>query len=171
MVELKNWKDNNGYLTMKVVGWEPWREIDLWGPMIIVELNKSFTIPDNGYCCVVPKGSNQKMYDALIVCNDPLRPIDVLQITVRNRHSVLAEEFRELCKDFPGRTFRGFMIRVVLKREDVENAQKQPMSWYMTGPQSKVGFPEVEWHEVIWDFGNALTVFRNETRQRSVWIL
>jgi hypothetical protein len=170
-VDLKDWRDKNHYLAMKVDGWGPWREIDLWGPMIVVELNKSFTIPDNGYCCAVPNRSNQKMYDALIVCNDPRVPIDVLQITVLDRHSVLAHEFRKLCKKFPGRTFRFFMIRVVLKREDVESALTQPMSWSMTGPESKVGFPEVEWCELIWDFGNALTVFRNETRQRSVWIL
>jgi hypothetical protein len=159
-VDLKRGKDGNGCLRLKVSR-DPllWQQDSLWKPMtVVVGLDN---LIDLEYCCCQAEKSNQRMYDAVIVPSEG--PIDVIQVTVSNRHNVLTREFENLYKKFPGRKFRFFMIRVVLCAYDVDSACGEPMTWVMSGPKEKLeGFPkDVEWYEFVLDFGSALANYLN----------
>jgi hypothetical protein len=115
-------------------------------------------------CYFRPSLCVQALYDAVIIPSDPTAMIDVIQITVGERHFVLAE-FANLFGLRPGWNwgdppdFRLLVIRPVHSDDQVEVKKKKPLLWNFIGDVA--GFRErVLAVESIFVFRNAVAQYR-----------
>jgi hypothetical protein len=152
-VVLSRRKDKNRFFLMEVKRSGKWRSEPLWTAMPVHVGDPK--VPEEGCLFCRPVSRLQKMWDALVVSSDPSCPIDVVQMTIGDRHDVPTEEFRKLfaMPQFRGRRFRFLMIRAVLGEHEVTRAESTDMNWDIVGPRAQIqGFPQkVKWCEVIVD--------------------
>jgi hypothetical protein len=141
-----------------------WIQTVLCGPMKRVRTQSLPTerMREGKDCYYEPPSPNQRMYDAVIIHENEEDPVEVLQITVGDRHGVRMEEFKNLFdwrnKENKPLNFRFLMVRVARDDKDWNTMKASPMYWWIPNSTKEIRgiLEQVRWFECVFNLQKAL---------------